>query len=841
VLALIQSRRFSDVTARFMASARADESESVAAQEERWPAVRGRLRAPLPRLFTKLPYHGDAAGHFEAAVERSAASSSPQDRFALLVVQASGSGKTRLLYELGKRRPVILIRVGELGNVAAVWVEVRAVLVRLGSSVSCEVVVDVFRHAIACHVWWVVLALRAFNPPSAARARDIVLESHRNGFGDSATCKLFTTAWPLVAHHAGAAGAFWRAWFEDLHSELRLFCGGETGAVIGWDEIQDFLPKPNGDDGLLGGLFRERRGEGITSIDAVRRASQALYSRPEPWRTVMVGTWGSVEAVSAAPDVSPSRSSVCAFDFATFINAEDMWSTLSHYFTLDAAAKARLSPLLAPLAGRPDFFFRSAFEELLCLLASPDEAQRAKVLEDVIEDALRAAAAERVEHWRVQLLQLPHSSLFERMYEAAGTTRVVEGLSNADVESIIARGFAVVPPESAAIDFRKEPVMAAAVALAGAEVFADPNSDPIIRCGDRAEALMAHAIVRGCAAFRRGQRCNEQSCPLRTALAPLLPRTFHFPDSLDGESVNVTHTHTLAQEHTRDSPTSPTGFEPFNEPPHAPTLCRPELRIEQGVRVGYSHCAALDLSLRLDSGRRMFGSVKFDAATAKEALHSTSHASFYATASLGRHRRARLVRGLEGTGELESFGTTAVRVLFVRRAPWRLVAIINFYNRRYPERPILICRPSASAIGTEAMKRFDAVFTGAVATAADIADALPLAPLHRGVALPCTALERGIIAHIAGIRVPRRSVAAFVLGAAPYDDEEAPPDTRKCMQALLLMLERLEMGLDLIRLGFGNRSGGFPSPRSHTHGPSSLRHPPSPLPAPLHPQTPSIE
>jgi hypothetical protein len=97
------------------------------------------------------------------------------------------------------------------------------------------------------------------------------------------------------------------------------------------------------------------------------------------------------------------------------------------------------------------------------------------------------------------------------------------------------------------------------------------------------------------------------------------------------------------------------------------------------------------------------------------------------------------------------------------------------------------------------MTRFSAAFSADanLSISGSFADALPLAPLSAPL-LPCTARQRSIITQIAGMRMPRKTVVDFVSGAPLYDDEEAPPASRKAMLQLRRDLELLELDLDLI-------------------------------------------
>jgi hypothetical protein len=253
-------------------------------------------------------------------------------------------------------------------------------------------------------VWWVLLALEAARDLAStpAQARSVVLESHRNGFGDERTNALFLATWPLVEHHAESpTGTFWRDWFAAMHRRLAAAACDSTEPsaplCIGWDEIQDLMTDPaSGNDRLFGALFGGR--DGVSSFDTVRRLSRTLVESALPWRVAMAGTWQSAESVPVDPTSSPSRISIRSFSFATFVTEDDMLRVLSHFFILDAPAQARLRPHLATLAGRPDFFFRCFFEQLDSALALHSGAATVSMV-DVLEGALRATAVERTKHW----------------------------------------------------------------------------------------------------------------------------------------------------------------------------------------------------------------------------------------------------------------------------------------------------------------------------------------------------------------------------------------------------------------------------------------------------------
>lgn len=362
------------------------------------------IRPQKPGLAAEfLPYVG-GFDEYTAALRTTSTAGNQQKAHVVAVVQATGSGKTRLAYADGQgERLVVLARVQKEGLTPA-WVDFmqlgkhwESVLPRLDERerrlVSLSALAAM-RLLAACHIMHVAQVLRcvASEPPAsvtdpiAVKQREAALRCLRNGRGDDAVAALYrlrlaSLALPrklplrVGAAHAAAGGgaegeievamldpAAVDAFCATVNSALRdqLWPGAQV--VLWWDEAHALLinrtPK----------LFSPLKFFAAGGSAEVAEMQDCFYgltvvcadlcdSKTLAWLQVLCGTWLELSTRVSLPDISPLRGRVTTVFHASRISAENMLGMLRKYMELDDDTVKKLRPELEAMQGRPIFFY----------------------------------------------------------------------------------------------------------------------------------------------------------------------------------------------------------------------------------------------------------------------------------------------------------------------------------------------------------------------------------------------------------------------------------------------------------------------------------------------------
>lgn len=362
-----------------------------------------------------LPYVGSFK-QYAAALQTTSAVGDLQKAHVVAVVQASGSGKTRLAYADGQNeRLVVLARVFKEKAFTPVWDVFmklsnhwKMVLPRLDASnrrlVSLSALAAM-RLLAACHVMHVARVLRCLSHPTPAMQRAAALRCLRNGRGEEAVQALYQaqlarrvspTKLPVRTHSADASASVGTkdsvevamldpaavdAYCTQANKALRdqLWPGAEV--VLWWDEAHALLtdtPKLFSPAKLFaaGGSAEVAEMQdcfyGLTVV-----CSDLCDSKQLVWLQVLCGTYLELSTRVRLPDISPLRGRVSTVFHASRITTNDMLSTLTHYLHLDEATVYALRPYLEAMQGRPIFFhthFLQAFWQRLLNASSSAHA-----------------------------------------------------------------------------------------------------------------------------------------------------------------------------------------------------------------------------------------------------------------------------------------------------------------------------------------------------------------------------------------------------------------------------------------------------------------------------------
>lgn len=347
-----------------------------------------------------LPYVGSFKSYEEAVAN--SYGGRQQKRHVVAVVQASGSGKSRLAYAVGMASTlVVFVRIqkqhtgltpawARYGDLARDWSAQQQNCAVEGRRIVSKHAMAAMRLLVCCYVDWVVRVLEAMlasefpsvnmldvesDHPAAAACREAALRCLRNGRGDAAVGLIFDAR---LASLAGSVQVLTgldgrdiavRAVDADGVSKLcgeletrlraRLWLGAEV--LVSYDEVdalyQSAFPK---------GLFQNFTA--YTSLDTADieevgcfhglTALMADLLDEHRWGQSMCGTWLRL-AVSGLSAWSPLHNRTTHVFHASRIEPEDMEQSLRTFFDLgtDATFFSSLRGKLAQLRGRPIFFF----------------------------------------------------------------------------------------------------------------------------------------------------------------------------------------------------------------------------------------------------------------------------------------------------------------------------------------------------------------------------------------------------------------------------------------------------------------------------------------------------
>ena len=321
-----------------------------------------------------LPYVGDKDVFFRdlAFVEPNV----QRQRTALIVAQASGSGKSRLAYLAGEKYMVGFMQVMQPNSDAKnePWD------VALSYADGCPYkAFNIFVLLLVSYFEFAADVLAQYQtlhgPAAADLKRHIVLRSLRNGKGHTGTLMLMERAYhstKIAFEHMPARNErtkdCWRSLSRSVehhmdgvyNGKLIKFQRDSLGLVMFVDEAQ----------GLLSSVLRfpEETAQASTR-DAlfVLAAAMDTVSIAIPCKPVMCGSWLELVSHRKLPEGSIFSGLALLVCHASFITAEDMWATLQTYFKLELEEQeeVEIKQKLELLRGRPHNFFCHALRSLL--------------------------------------------------------------------------------------------------------------------------------------------------------------------------------------------------------------------------------------------------------------------------------------------------------------------------------------------------------------------------------------------------------------------------------------------------------------------------------------------
>ena len=368
-----------------------------------------------------------------AQLEPSSSSSSSGSQAATIVcvAQASGAGKTKLSFMVGKdRMPTVIIRLwnqtsSESNALAGPWRIIDGLLLKLKfpslhSSDDERNIVGtlLFRGAFASYVEWNALVLQRFlaawkakepdTPVTPAQVRYVVLMANRNGRGDEVIKKIFEARFSdalttersrlevRVKNLERAAAQAWKVamdWMVVAGMDAATVATQMATVHVALDEVQVFR-------GRYGSVFF--RAGGTKASDGLRGLLDAAIQAQEAvllWRFSMSGTepglvqW--MQRQSPVQQVGTLRSIVTG----RFMAVGDMVAQLCELFQPVYAHAIVKDPavlrLLKVLQGRAAWFFRWGIHFIAQTLV-----ERLVDVTKAVVDALKLAGQESA--WRAQ-------------------------------------------------------------------------------------------------------------------------------------------------------------------------------------------------------------------------------------------------------------------------------------------------------------------------------------------------------------------------------------------------------------------------------------------------------
>lgn len=396
-----------------------------------------------PALAAELLSYVGSRHAYEAALS-STNTNQAQQRHIVSVVQASGSGKTRLAYPgVEESRLVVLVRVWKQKQAFAPawaayeelcrhWASVVPLLLADDRRRVAQAALAAMRLLVACHVSFVERVIKETDvagqsapansrDPHAGKICEAAVRSLRNGRGDDAVADLFrqqlasllhleelgvaTAAAPGGTSTPAAGGSFARVAMLD-RAAVDQFCADADGAlrrllwpkadvVVWYDEAHTlfgtpklFIPYSAFEKGIA--VTASELNDGFYGLTALCSDLTDKYR----WLQVLCGTWLEISTRINLPEISPLRGRVTTVFHASRISVDDMLGTLRSHFRMRDITEAALRPRLEQLCGRPIFFFGDFMTSIWAALRYGEHT--ADVDADGLQTVLLAAADEAI-------------------------------------------------------------------------------------------------------------------------------------------------------------------------------------------------------------------------------------------------------------------------------------------------------------------------------------------------------------------------------------------------------------------------------------------------------------
>ena len=324
-----------------------------------------------PALDTNfLHYVGDPNAFYRALA--SVGSSDQSAAPALIVAQASGSGKSRLAYLAGTQNIVGFVQLVNYGSDAMPLPWQRF----CSGAAKCPVLsLNAMLLLLVSYVEFatdVAAKYKELHPDADVQLlRHIVLRCLRNGKGHEGAELLFSRALSTTTL-ASLGLETWHqvhpvveAHCKSVHAKLNAVftCTGEVGEVVLFvDEAQGLVTRPDPVSGAnVQVQSRKSTGPG-SQRDALYVLTLAVEHLRQSlgWKSVICGSWLDLVTLHSLPESSAFSTAPTVICHASTITAKDMWGTLTTHFNfrLDDAQEKRVMELLAMLRGRPANFYR---------------------------------------------------------------------------------------------------------------------------------------------------------------------------------------------------------------------------------------------------------------------------------------------------------------------------------------------------------------------------------------------------------------------------------------------------------------------------------------------------
>jgi hypothetical protein len=394
------------------------ESSDLTAQQKRtglgallrrpWPISRlDATETGRPALSADLlPFVGSCRSYTDAMASTN--TNSAQQRHVVVVVQASGAGKTRLAVADGlSTRLVVIVRVYKQTqnfapgwntyiSLSKHWESVLDVALDEDRRTVSQFAMAALRLLVGCYVSYVasIIGAIAEDRPAPLRAddvsardrREVALRCLRNGRGDSAVGQLFllqlanmtTTVEMSDASHSSACVrvvavdfSAVNAFCRDADTRLRGLLWPDADVAIWFDEVDSLFNTPKVFAPF--GLFNRHECVPPSQRQDVFYGLVALTGNlldEFKWLQTLCGSWLEINRRIELPEISPLRGRATAVFHASNIGVADMLSTLRSYLEIDASCEAALLPILEILRGRPILFFDDMLYSLWTALSS---------------------------------------------------------------------------------------------------------------------------------------------------------------------------------------------------------------------------------------------------------------------------------------------------------------------------------------------------------------------------------------------------------------------------------------------------------------------------------------
>ncbi|KJE92970.1 hypothetical protein CAOG_03838 [Capsaspora owczarzaki ATCC 30864] len=422
---------------------------------EKWVALRDQdpstqtkefgtmLQTPLPLGIVKrnqtgsmiidpflLKTVGDT--HTRLAKQLGCGTSNPQRSKIVVMIQASGSGKTRAMFDLRDDGVVVLIRLSykqdqltpqtesltrylrdihrEASSLAyehrshdseaAVPKDVKLHLRKLA-----QLGLDAIRLFVFAHVEWLLAVVDALHEHHASLSLDLelrvlLLQALENSFGSDGVSTILEENlarlkgdWPpdqIKTHCKNVMNRFRAACSEETpvifaFDEVGMLRGAE-GLFYHWDDFESGLELEHIEE-LVTRRHRTKRSFICDALYGLRLVFNSLDQRYDVL-VVAADTNSAVRQLRSAGGSSPLNAGVSFFEPNHAVSAAEMFDVLRHYFRLDPSHINDLEPYLNRFNGRPHFFFYTFFEDFVLLLRKRKPATQIDLLKCIADAAV---------------------------------------------------------------------------------------------------------------------------------------------------------------------------------------------------------------------------------------------------------------------------------------------------------------------------------------------------------------------------------------------------------------------------------------------------------------------